>query len=104
MSKVVRFFHIRGFGTTHGGATVQVTGDTELLGQVDVQVARCSKRDQFVKKTGRAEAAKAPIKVVPLRYLAQELGRINTDVVRKCGKGAMGVDYTFALKYFLPKE
>lgn len=103
MTKVVRFFHIRPFGSTHGGSTVQVTADTDVVGQVDVQVAKCSKRDQFVKHVGRMEAAKAPVKVVPLRYLPQELGRVwEASACRD--KQEIPLDFTFAIKYFLPKE
>ncbi len=101
MTKVVRFFHIRMPHTTHGGATVQVTGDTDVVGQVDVQFTQCSKKDQFVKKEGRSFAAKAPVKILPLRYLPQELGRIAGRVNPYM---AQNVDYTFAMKYFLPKE
>lgn len=97
MAKVVRYFHVR--KGTKGGATIKVTGDTEVLGQVDVQYALCSRKDQFVKAVGRAEAEKAPIKVVPLRYLPQELGRIEQRA-----KAAFRADYSFAVKYFLPKE
>ena len=97
MSQVVRYFHIR--RGTKGGACVKVTGDTGIVGQVDVQVAQCSKKDNYVKAIGRAEAAKAPTKVVPLRYLPQELGRIQA----KSGS-RLATDYTFAVRYFLPKE
>ena len=98
MSKIVRFFHIRS-GLATGGATVKVVGDTSNVGSVDVQFSRCSNKDVFCKATGRNEAEKAPVKVVPLRYLPKELGRIadNTSL------GYQG-DYSFALKYFLPKE
>lgn len=103
MTKVTRFFHIRPQGSTHGGATVQVTADTNIVGQVDVQVAQCSKKDQFVKHTGRTEAGKAPVKIVPLRYLPQELGRVwATHACRE--KSESPLDFTFAIKYFLPKE
>ncbi len=97
MSQVVRYFHLR--KGTKGGATVKVTGDTNILGQVDVQYAQCSKQDNYIKAVGRAEAAKAPIKIVPLRYLPQELGRISDRA-----KIRHQTDYTFAIKYFLPKE
>lgn len=97
MTQVVRYFHLR--KGTKGGATVKVTGDTSILGQVDVQFAQCSNKDNYVKAVGRTEADKAPVKVVPLRYLPQELGRISDKV-----KIRYQVDYTFAIKYFLPKE
>jgi hypothetical protein len=100
MSKVVRYFHLRTdpqFMHT-GGVTVKVTGDLNFLGQVDIQYAVCSKRDAYVKKTGRSLADIAPVKVVPLRYLPRELQRlansykINND------------NYDYAVSYFLPKE
>lgn len=97
MTQVVRYFHIR--RGTKGGATVKVTGNTEQVGQVDVQYAQCSKKDNYVKRLGREEAAKAPIKVVPLRYLPQELGRIQA----KAGSRLL-TDYTYAVRYYLPKE
>lgn len=97
MSKTIRFFHIR--TGTKGGATVQVTGDTENVAQVDVQFALCSKKDNYVKKIGRGEAAKAPAKIIPLRYLPQELARIGNKA-----RARMQPDYTYAIKYFLPKE
>lgn len=93
--KVVRFFHVRSWGTTHGGVCVKVTGDTEKIGTVDVQAAACSRKDQYVKAIGRNEAEKAPVKVIALRYLPKELGYFDR-------KGAQ--DFTFAIKYFLPKE
>jgi hypothetical protein len=98
---------------------VRVVGDTELIGQVDVQVAFChagptanrrnphNKGDVYQKKIGREIAAKQPIKAVPLRYLPQELGRIQRAVMaRSYGRCAPqpGTDYSFAMKYFLPKE
>ena len=102
--KVERFFHLRRFGgiypETRGGATVRVTGDTEHVGQVDVQVTFCSKKDVYCKKTGREVAAKAPVKVVPLRYLPQELKRI----AEKAGCHSQFQDQSFAVRYFLPKE
>lgn len=97
MSKVVRFFHLR--SGPKGGGTVRVTGDLDIVGQVDVQFAKCSKRDSFVKKVGRAEAEKAPIKVVPLRYLPRELARLE-----RTARAWTVSDFDFATKYFLPKE
>jgi len=97
MSSIVRYFHIR--TGTKGGATVRVAGDTNLLGQVDVQFALCSKRDNFVKKLGRSFAEAAPVKVVPLRYLPQELQRIADKA-----RSRHTTDYTYGIKYFLPKE
>jgi len=105
MARVERFFHVR-TGYPHGGATIRVTGDTEILGQVDVQTTFCSKKDVFCKKEGRDRAIKSPIKVVPLRYLPSELVRIAETAVKKNKRPElMGMfDYTFAIKYFLPKE
>lgn len=103
MSKVVRYFHLRGT-LQSGGATVKVTGDTDYVGQVDVQVAKCSKKDMYCKRTGRAEVEKAPVKVVPLRYLPNELSRVFAANVDKQSVKWIHNDYTFAIKYFLPKE
>ena len=97
MTQIQRYFHIR--NGTKGGATVRVSGDMDILGQVDVQYVKCSRKDNYVKKTGRSLADKAPIKVVPLRYLSQELGRIQQSVGSR-----LHTDWTFAIKYFLPKE
>jgi hypothetical protein len=115
MGRVERFFHIR-TGSTHGGATVRVVGDTEIVGQVDVQVAFCHsgggmkdgkkfRGDPFCKKEGRSRAAASPMKVVPLRYLPAELGRIEAKALKMAKRSwAIGNDFTFAIKYFLPKE
>jgi hypothetical protein len=119
--KVTRFFHIRP-NLNNGGATVRVTGDTEQVGQVDVQVAFCHtfsqsdlkrkakerKGDHFSKARGRLEAEQAQVKIVPLRYLPQELGRIFDDACKRSKVRLVNPyaapDYTFAMKYFLPKE
>lgn len=98
-SKVVRYFHLR--NGTKGGATVKVTGDTNLIGQVDVQYVKCSNKDNYCKKIGRELADKAPIKVVGLRYLPHELARLasaHTDYHYPHGM------YEFSRGYFLPKE
>jgi hypothetical protein len=102
MSKVVRYFHIR-LSKQNGGATVMVTGDPSEVGHVAVQVAKCSKKDMFCKRTGREEAAKQPVKLLPLRYLPNELGRVyeaNSDSSMKMFKP----DFTFSTRYFLPKS
>lgn len=106
MSQVERFFHIHHIaGCTKGGLTVRVVGDTAKVGTVDVQVAECSRKDNFCKKTGREQAVKAPTKVVPLRFLSAELSRIVADGVKhKRIKHNVMSDFTFAIKYFLPKE
>lgn len=106
MSNVERFFHIRG-ATHKGGATVRVVGDMAKPGNVDVQVAVCSRKDNFCKKTGRDLAEKASIKAVPLRYLPQELARIEDKLIaekRIRPSATYGLDFSFATKYFLPKE
>ncbi len=94
MSKVVRFFHIRPLHSIRGGVCVKVTGDFNEIGMVDVQVAKCSRKDAYVKAIGRSEAEKAPVQIVPLRFLPRELGLFDKD----------NRDFTFAIKYFLPKE
>lgn len=104
MSKVVRYFHIRPIKQGRGGATVKVTGSVDQIGQVDIQTVFCSKKDMFCKKTGRSLAETAPIKVVALRYLPQELARIQDAMERKIKWPSYGHDFTYALKYFLPKE
>ena len=100
--KVVRYFHLRPFMEMKGGATVKVTGDTENPAQVDVQWTKCSRKDMFCKKTGRVLSDKAPVKIVPLRYLPNELARIEDGVygVELDNKN----DFLFAMRYFLPKE
>ena len=103
--KVVRYFHIRPQGGAKGkfnGATVQVVGDTEMPAQVDVQVTFCSRKDMFCKKVGRTLASTAPLKVVPLRYLPNELARIEDAVYGHELDNAN--DFLFAVRYFLPKE
>jgi hypothetical protein len=87
-----------------GGVTVRVTGDTDNVGQVDVQYVECSQKDNFCKKTGRSLAEKAPVKVVALRYLPAELGRIAQRAQARKRLLAFNSDFTFAIKYFLPKE
>lgn len=92
--KVVRYFHVRPFLNIRGGFCVRVSGDTDNPSHVAVQSAKCSRKDAYVKATGRAEAEKAPIKIVPLRFLPKELGSFLND----------GTDFTFSIKYFLPKD
>lgn len=103
--KVVRYFHIRpaaGIKGKFNGATVLVIGDTEIPAQVDVQVAFCSRKDMYCKRVGRATAEKSPIKIVPLRYLSNELSRIEEQVYGYELDNKQ--DFLFALRYFLPKE
>jgi NADH:ubiquinone oxidoreductase subunit D len=103
--KVVRFFHIRpaaGIKGKFNGATVLVVGDTEYPQQVDVQVATCSRKDMYCKKVGRTLAMKAPLKIVPLRYLSNELARIENGVYGYELDNTS--DFLFAIRYFLPKE
>lgn len=111
---VTRFFHIhpdfarksktRTFAQKHKyrGATIMVSGNTEYVGQVDVQVSFCSKKDEFDKKIGRREAEKAPIKVVQLRYLPRELARIEAEVYGYALDNQS--DFLYSIPYFLPKE
>lgn len=98
MSQVVRYFHLRAFMSSHGGTTVKVTGDLDSPGQVDIQWVKCSKKDNYCKKTGRSLADKASTKIIPLRYLPKEL-----DALHPTG-GTIYGGHAFAIKYFLPKE
>lgn len=103
--KVVRYFHIRPTAGVKGkfnGATVQVIGDTEMAAQVDVQVTFCSRKDMYCKRTGRKLAMSAPTKIVPLRYLPNELARIENAVYGY--ELENGNDFLFAIRYFLAKE
>lgn len=102
---VKRYFHIRpqaGVKAKFNGATVLVVGDTEMPAQVDLQVAFCSRKDMFCKKIGRDLSNKSPLKIVPLRYLPNELARIEDNVHGYELDNAN--DFLFALRYFLPKE
>lgn len=102
--QVERFFHIRRYHP-NGGATVRVTGDTDFPTQVSVQVAICSRKDPYCKKVGRELAASRTPKVIPLRYLPQELGRIAIQAAKVAHDPVIRpVDYTYAVRYFLPKE
>lgn len=98
---VERYFHIR--TGDRGGATVRVCGDTEHVGHVKVQVAFCRSNEQFVKKLGRQVALSAPEQIVPLRFLPGSLAMVSEKAMRRAGKWNLLPDYTFALKYFLPK-
>lgn len=103
--KVVRYFHIRPAAGVKGkfnGATVQVVGDTDLPAQVDVQVTFCSRKDMFCRRTGRDVVQSAPLKIVALRYLPNELARIEEAVYGYELDNAN--DWLFAIRYFLPKE
>lgn len=101
--KVERFFHLR-TDYQSGGATVRVVGDTDRVGQVDLQFTICSRNDPFCRKIGRAEALKAIPKIIPLRYLPQELARIEDKMRDQTRLSAPATDYTYALRYFLSKE
>ena len=104
MSVVKRYFHIRPENNKkkYNGATVMVTGDAEFPQQVDVRVVFCSAKDAYCKSIGRTLAEKAKIKVVPLRYLSNELARIEDTVYGYELDNKQ--DYLFAIRYFLPKE
>lgn len=110
--KVQRFFHIRIGGQRNGGATVLVTGDTESIGRVLVQTAFCSKKDNYCRKTGR-EVAKQALEIpVALRDLSRYLSDIEQGILvkqdnwfRKHPDDVKYVsrDYSFAVRYFLPR-
>ena len=102
---VKRYFHIRpqaGLKPKFNGATVLVVGDTDIPAQVDVQVAYCSRKDPFCKKSGREVACKSKTKIIALRYLSNELAYIE-DVVNGHTLDNAN-DFLFAIRYFLPKE
>jgi hypothetical protein len=108
--KVVRFFHIRPVGVARnpkGGATVRVEGETDG-GPVRVQVAMCSKKDMFCRKTGRDTAAAKAVKTIPLNQLPHLLGRTEEKMyqqLRRVRPGDRHIhDYSFATKYFKAKE
>ncbi len=113
--QVERFFHLRTLAQC-GGATVRVVGDPEKVGKVYVQTAFCHTKqgaltkqkqaDPYCKKTGRDTAIAAPMKEVALRYLPAELNRIRAETLRRVNEPGYVVepDYSFAMKYFLPKE
>jgi hypothetical protein len=98
MTQVVRYFHIH--QGSKGGMCVRVVGDTDIIGQVDVQVARCSEADNYCRQTGRIQATKAPVKVVPLRYLPKEL----EAAAKKIKIDGFYFSFDYSMKYFLPKE
>jgi hypothetical protein len=99
--QVIRYFHLRSYHEEKGGATVKVTGNTEQVGQVDVQFTPVSKKDNYCRNTGRIMASKAPVKVLPLRYLPKELARIaEANDSPSWHHGS----FDFSTKYFLPKE
>lgn len=100
---IERYFHLR---VGHkGGATARVVGDPNDVGSVNVQVARCSKNDPYCKATGRDLASKAPIKVVPLRYLPTELMRLHEEACEVVKVSPWLVaDRSYAVRYFLPKQ
>lgn len=116
--QVVRYVHIRlvypkdgeWVYQPRGGATVRIAGDPDAPGKVDVQVAFCSKKDTFCKERGRIEAFKAPIKIVPLRYIGREVADIAQETMNRRAGGVKGLDvvvkndYDFLIRYFLPKE
>ena len=108
MKLVERFFHIRTRGAK-GGATIRVVGDLDNIGKVNVQYTICSKKDVFCKKTGRSYAANAPVQEVALRDLAGKLAEIWCDVFRIEPESfdfawrAQTRDFSFAIRYFLPK-
>lgn len=102
---VKRYFHIRpqsGSKSKFNGATVLAVGDTDFPAQVDMQVTFCSRRDAFCKATGRLTASKAPLKIVALRYLPNELARIEDEVHGFELDNTN--DFLFAMRYFLPKD
>ncbi len=122
--KIERFFHIRpssgtratpfgekGIPTTRGGATVRVVGEDSQW--VQVQVAFCSAKDAFCRDFGRVYAESHPIKLIKLEELPGELGSISREVTKRVLKLShkkrqesplWSTDYSFAKKYFLPKE
>jgi hypothetical protein len=101
--KVERFFHIRRYHP-NGGATVRVVGDTDNPGQVAVQYAICSRKDNYCKRTGRELAATRTPKIIPLRNLPRELTDITAKAAIITNSPLPRIDYGYTLRYFLPKE
>lgn len=94
---------------SRGGATVRVVGDGDT---VEVQVAYCSGKDAFCRKTGREYAASHPIQTYELKGLPNVLGEVAMNVTRnvlKVPRSKRGnhplnnMDWSFATKYFQPK-
>lgn len=129
MAQVVRFFHVRptsrwyeqyGFDPLpRGGATVRVVGEDDGKA-VRVQVAYCSPKDQFCRKTGRARAETKQTVAIPLSGLPGMLTKVSRNVMRKqhLPGAIMGSivarnwrsrselwhrDWSFATKYWTPK-
>jgi hypothetical protein len=118
---VTHFCHIRlvdrrtGNAAMFGGATVRINGETNG-GPVSIQVATCNtgrpaynedeciKPDHFCKKVGREQAASKVAKMVPLRYLPAELEIIAAQLARRSKQPIFNMDYSYTMKYFLPKE
>ncbi len=112
-----------------GGCTVRIEGE-DNAGAVDVSVAYCNtgkpeqmvdlpvaegetplaeyipavKPDHFCKAIGRQQAYLAPKKLVPLRFLPSELTWIAQNLARRTKKPVYDVDFSYTMKYFLPKE
>lgn len=113
--RAVHFVHIRLFSafgvmSMQGGCTVRVTGEQDGSG-VDVQVAYCKldkkkpdQTDVYCKKEGRRESLDAPIKTMPLRSLPQEIKAIAEKYAKQHKAFVANIDYSYTMKYFLPKE
>jgi hypothetical protein len=113
--RVETFHHLR-TGKTTGGATVRVVGDTEIVGQVEVQVAFCHggggtkdgkkfKGDPYCKKIGRDNAAKTIPKIIPLRFLPSFLSEMQSKANALSKREWREVpDFSFSIRRFLPKE
>ncbi len=105
--QVERFFHIRPMDESvkrkFNGCTVLVRGDTDYVGQVELQTSFCSRKDPFCRRDGRIMAIKNnKVKIVALRYLPNELARIEDQIHGYELDNAN--DFLFSMRYFLPKE
>lgn len=120
MAQLIRFFHVRDIHQPRGGATVRVVGEDDGLA-VRVQIAYCSPKDQFCRKTGREQAAKSSTTAIPLKGLPGLLHKVSKKVLRKTHYNGPwhGVDipknwrqqhdlfkrdWAFSMKYWLPRE
>lgn len=81
--RVERYFYIRAPGTTKGGATIRVVGDTNE-DEVAVQVTHCSQNTAFSRKEGRKYAEEKEHHRMPLADLPKKMMRTAHRVIKLC--------------------